>query len=173
MLRVMKHLTGKRDDFELYIIGDSEPREELEKMASELGILNEVVFFQGGKSVEEVAAYMRESDFLLLFSHYENSPCVIVEAMASGLPIIATNVGGIPELVNDKTGILVESKDEERLLSALETMLDDYASYDREYLHSEAVRRFSYEAVGKEFYEIYLEVFNASGGKKPFREMVS
>ncbi len=172
ILRVMKRLAGKRDDFEFYIVGDGEAKEELEKSASELGILNEVVFFQGGKSVEEVAACMRESDFLLLFSDYENSPCVIVEAMASGLPVLATGVGGIPELVNERTGVLVEPRDEEGLLMALESMLDNYSRYDKDYLRAEAVKRFSYEAVGKEFFNMYndqkfLEV------QKPFFKKVS
>ncbi|HLP61298.1 MAG TPA: glycosyltransferase, partial [Candidatus Deferrimicrobium sp.] len=154
---VMKRLAGKRDDFELYIIGDSEFRGDYEQLASGLGIFNQVVFFQGGKSVAEVAAYMGESDFLLLFSHYENSPCVIVEAMASGLPVIAPHIGGIPEMVNERTGILVTPGDEEGLLVALERMLDNYNDYDREYLRAEAVRRFSYEAVGQKFYDIYKD----------------
>ncbi|MCU0286159.1 MAG: glycosyltransferase [Acidobacteria bacterium] len=157
MLQVVKRLTDKRKDFELYIVGDSEYHKELEQLASELGILNRDVFFQGGKNTAEVAAYMKEADFLLLFSHYENSPCVIGEAMASGLPVIAPHVGGIPELVNERTGILVKPGDEEGLLVALERMLDNYNDYNREYLRAEAVRRFSYEAVGQKFYDIYQD----------------
>jgi glycosyltransferase involved in cell wall biosynthesis len=172
ILRVVKRLADKRHDFELYIVGEGELREDFEHLALELGILNKVVFFQGGKRVEEVAVSMRESDFLLLFSDYENSPCVIVEAMASGLPVLASNVGGIPELVNERIGMLAAPRDEEGLLAALEKMLDKCTGYDKEYLRGEAVRRFSYEAVGKEFLEIYnnqkfLEV------QKPFFKKVS
>lgn len=160
VLRVMKRLAGNRDDFELYLVGDGESREEFEQLAQELGILNRVVFFQGGKSVEEVAASMRESDFLLLFSQYENSPCVIVEAMACGLPVLAVNVNGIPEMVNERTGVLVGPGDEEGLLTALESMLDNCTGYDREYIRGEAVRRFSYEALGQAFLSIYKSTVN-------------
>lgn len=155
ILRVVKQLTDKRHDFELNIVGEGELREEFEHLALGLGILNEVVFFQGGKRVEEVAVCMRESDFLVLFSDYENSPCVIVEAMASGLPVLATNVGGIPELVNERTGKLVEPRDEEGLFAALEMMLDHCTGYDKEYIRGEAEKRFSYEAIGKEFFSLY------------------
>jgi len=155
ILRVVKRLADKRHDFELYIVGEGELREEFEHLALGLGILNEVVFFQGGKRVEEVAVCMRESDFLLLFSDYENSPCVIVEAMASGLPVLATRVGGIPELVNERTGALVEPRDEEGLLAGLESMLDNCTGYDREYIRAEAARRFSYGAVGQVFLSMY------------------
>jgi glycosyltransferase involved in cell wall biosynthesis len=155
ILRVVKRLADKRNDFELYIVGEGAHREEFEHLALELGILNDVVFFQGGKSVEEVAVSMRESDFLLLFSDYENSPCVIVEAMASGLPVLAAGVGGIPELVNERTGMLAAPLDEEGLLAALEMMLDHCTGYDREYIRGEAEKRFSYEAVGQAFLSIY------------------
>jgi glycosyltransferase involved in cell wall biosynthesis len=158
ILRVMKRLVERRDDFELTIVGDSRYRESHERLAVDLGIDNKVVHFSGGKGAAEVAGYMRDSDFLLLFSDYENSPCVIVEAMASGLPVIATDVGGIPEMVNEKTGILVPPKDEEELLRALISMMDNYDKYDRKYIRDEAVKRFSYETIGQQFFNIYQEV---------------
>jgi glycogen(starch) synthase len=158
ILRVTKRLVERRDDFELIIVGDSRYRESHERLAVDLGIDNKVVHFLGGKGAAEVAGYMRDSDFLLLFSNYENSPCVIVEAMASGLPVIATDVGGIPELVNEKNGILVPPKDEEELLRALISMMDNYDKYDRKYIRDEAVKRFSYETIGQQFCNIYQRI---------------
>ncbi|MCP5108458.1 MAG: glycosyltransferase family 4 protein, partial [bacterium] len=106
IFRVVKRLAAERDDFQLTVVGDGPERAALEKAALEDNLLDIFVYFTGRKSVEEVAQYMKESHFFVLFSDYENSPCVIVEAMASGLPVIAVHVGGIPELVNEGTGIL-------------------------------------------------------------------
>lgn len=158
ILRALKDLLESRSDFEFHIVGDGEEKEALKKMAADMGMLNHKLFFHGQKSVEEVAEAMRESDIFVLFSDFENSPCAIVEAMASGLAVIATDVGGIPELVKEKTGILVKSKDEKDLLKALNFMLDNYRTYDRNYIRNEAVKKFSYETIGHQFYSLYQSI---------------
>ncbi|MCB4234228.1 glycosyltransferase family 4 protein [Kaistella anthropi] len=62
---------------------------------------------------QEVSEKMRASDCFVLFSDYENFPCVLLESLSTGTPVIATKVGGIPEVVNEKNGILISnSKDE-------------------------------------------------------------
>lgn len=155
ILRVLQKLREKRGDFEFHIVGDGEEKENLEKMAAEMGMLNREVFFHGAKGVGEVAEIMRGSHIFILFSDYENSPCVIVESMASGLPVIATNVGGIPELVSEKTGVLVPPGDEAELLTAVDSMMDNYRTYDRARIREEAVKRFSYETVGQQFFDLY------------------
>lgn len=157
LLRVINALWKIRKDFQLDIIGDSKYRDELEELAEKLNLLNKIVFFLGAMEVEEVAAFMRQADILVMFSHYENSPCVIVEAMASGLPVIATKVGGIPELVNKKTGTLVLPRDENELFRAINTMLDNYESYNKQAIRDEALKRFSYETIGQQFLEIYQQ----------------
>ena len=155
ILRVLQKLREKRNDFEFHVVGDGEEKESLEKMAVEMGMLNREVFFHGVKGVGEVAEIMRGSHIFILFSDYENSPCVIVESMASGLPVIATDVGGIPELVSEKTGVLVQPGDETELLTAVDSMMDNYKTYDRACIREEAVKRFSYETVGRQFFELY------------------
>lgn len=157
VLRALKRLRVTRNDFEFHVVGDGDERETLERMALEMGMLGLEVFFHGRAGVGEVAEFMRASDIFILFSDYENSPCVIVEAMASGLPVIATDVGGIPELVSEKTGILVNPGDEDALLKAVDSMLDNYKTFDRTHIRSEAVKRFSYEIVGKQFYDLYTK----------------
>jgi glycosyltransferase involved in cell wall biosynthesis len=163
ILKVVKKVRETRGDFEFHVVGDGEEREVLEQMAAEMGLLNSEVFFHGQKTAAEVAEEMRKADFFVLFSDYENSPCVIVEAMASGLPVIAVDVGGIPEMVNEKTGILVPPKDEEELLKALISMMDNYDKYDRKYIRAEAVKRFGYETIGQQFCNIYQGIRKKTG----------
>lgn len=155
ILRVLHKLRETRENFEFHVVGDGEEKESLEKTSREMGMLNRDVFFHGPRGVGEVAEIMRGSDIFILFSDYENSPCVIVESMASGLPVIATDVGGIPELVNEKTGVLVQPGDEAELLNAIDSMMDNYGTYDRVHIREEAVKRFSYETVGQRFFNLY------------------
>jgi glycosyltransferase involved in cell wall biosynthesis len=158
IVTVIKNLRESRSDFEFHVVGDGEEKKVLKKMAVDMEMLNRAIFFHGEKPVEEVAEAMRETDIFVLFSDYENSPCTIVEAMASGLAVVATDVGGIPELVNEKTGILVKSRDEKDLLKALNFMLDNYKTYDRNYIRNEAVKKFSYDTIGQQFYNLYQSI---------------
>jgi glycosyltransferase involved in cell wall biosynthesis len=95
---------------------------------------------------------------LVLFSFYENQPCVILESLCSGLPVIATRVGGIPELIQDDNGLLVDAGNEEQLLQAMKTMIQKEKNYDRKKISSLASARFSYEYVGKDICSVYDSV---------------
>ena len=97
-----------------------------------------------------------------MFSDYENSPCVIAEAFASGLPVIATRTGGIPEHVHDDNGILVAPGDEEGLARALASMLDHAGEYDAVKIREYALRNFGPDAVGRRFHDLYLKVAAAA-----------
>src|SRR5260221_771654 len=81
-------------------------RPELENQARRLGLFPGIVEFRGG--VSDTRSLYREAAVCVLTSEYEGSPNVLLEAMASGLPVVATNVGGVPEIVrHGKTGFLV------------------------------------------------------------------
>ncbi|MBU4342763.1 MAG: glycosyltransferase family 4 protein [Candidatus Omnitrophica bacterium] len=93
------------------IIGDGELRQELENYARGLGI-EEIVEFRGW--VKDVSEIYRDLDIVVLTSLNEGTPVSIIEAMAAGRPVIATNVGGVADIVEDgKSGYLVESDNEE------------------------------------------------------------
>ncbi len=160
ILRVIKKLTEKNAGFELHIISDNPDSSALEQLAAELGLLNKQVFFLGLKLKEELAAILRQADFFVLFSNYENLPCVLIESIASGIPVIVTRVGGMPERISDKLGIIVEPKDEAGLATAMEWMLSNYAAYDTAYLRDYAEEHFSNEKIGQQFHRIYLEILN-------------
>jgi glycosyltransferase involved in cell wall biosynthesis len=88
------------DGIGLVIIGDGPERSQLEQMARRLGI-GERVYFAGQRSREETLALMAACDLFVLNSIHEGFPHVVLEAMSVGLPVMATAVGGTPELVRD------------------------------------------------------------------------
>ncbi len=157
LLQAIAKVKEKRDDFVLDIIGDGPERKKYEELTRSLG-LSEIVHFHGFKSKSEVADFMRNSSFLVLPSLWENLPCVLIEAMASGLPIIASKIGGIPEIINNKIGVLVPPKDVDALANAIDWMLDHYKDYSKEEIVQYVKDKFSYKAVGKTIDKIYREI---------------
>jgi glycosyltransferase involved in cell wall biosynthesis len=91
----------------LVVVGDGPERPRLERIAQELGVSGRV-YFAGQRSKKETLSLMAACDFFVLNSTHEGLPHAILEAMALGLPVIATAVGGTPEVVRDgETGVLV------------------------------------------------------------------
>lgn len=107
----------------LLIIGDGEMKSILKNRVAELGILDKVLFLGNRRDVPELLYIM---DIFVLPSITEGLSMAILEAMASGLPVVATRVGGNPELVVDnETGILVPSNDPQALVQAISSLLSD------------------------------------------------
>lgn len=156
MLIALFHLIDKRDDFIFEIISDGD-FDQYKRKFEKLGI-SEKIIFHGRKNTAEVAAVMQNCDFLLLFSNYENFPCVIPEAMACGLPVLSSDVGGIAEHVGKSNGILIEAQNIDELIVQLETMLDQCRNYDKVEIRKYAEEHFSYDVIGKQFFEIYKQV---------------
>lgn len=102
-------------EIQLWLVGDGELRESLEAQAQRLGIDEKVNFFG---NVNNVNDYLAKADVFVLSSDYEGLPLSVLEAMASGLAIISTNVGGVADIVTDN-GILVEAKDRKALTDAM------------------------------------------------------
>jgi glycosyltransferase involved in cell wall biosynthesis len=92
---------------------------------------------------------------MVMFSNYENMPVVISEAFACGLPVLTTNVGGIPEHVTPERGRMVSPRDEDAMLEKLNYILDNYRSFDREAIRKYAIEQYSTEAVARQIEKIY------------------
>lgn len=144
----------------LLIVGDGDPKPHQIK-ARELGLGDEVCI-QGEKSMQEIAKLLSESSALVLFSNWENLPCVIIEALASGRPIISSNVGGISEHLNNNHGILIEKQNEEQLSLAMEQMSAGKFQYNSEALRNYALDNFSIEAVNTKLDSIYNKIIRSN-----------
>lgn len=105
------------------LVGEGPLEREVMSEVRRLGLDQSVVFL-GVR--DDVAELMHDSKCFVLPSFYEGLPMTILEAMSAGLPVIATSVGGVPDVVQDgRTGMLVPPDDEEALVAAMERMLDD------------------------------------------------
>lgn len=114
----------KRINVRLFIIGDGAENEALRKLALDLGVA-EYIKFVGNIDQAEVVKYMHAADVFCLPSLNEGRPNVVIEALACGVPVVASKVGGIPELVNTQNGCLVESGDVEALSAGLYEILSN------------------------------------------------
>lgn len=108
---------------ELLIVGDGPLRHDLEKKVRDNEI-QDVVFVGARRDVEKI---MPSADLFVLPSISEGFPITILEAMASGLPVVATRVGGIPEVMDKDVGIMVEPSDPGELARAIDVILEDQA----------------------------------------------
>jgi glycosyltransferase involved in cell wall biosynthesis len=156
ILRVIERLRQQRDDFELHVIHDYEAPEF--KAFVKEHHLEDCVIFHGKKTSAEVAEAYQQADFFVLFSNFENLPCVIVEAFASGVPVLSTSVGGIAEIVSPERGILIPQGDEEALLQSMNQLLDHSSEYDRQAIRDYAIKTFAAQNIGQQIFEAYKEV---------------
>lgn len=153
ILQAAKLLKEKGYAFKLEMIGNDDA--ELIEMAEAYGLNNEDVQFRASVSYAEVAGYMQQAAALVLFSRFENLPCVVLEALCCGLPVISSNVGGIAEVVNESNGILVKSEDTNQLVLAMIAMIDRQDRYDEVAIAKQASAQFNYTTVGKEIFNCY------------------
>ena len=151
--------------FRVVIVGDGPERDALAQQAKARGIGDKVAFagFQ-----RDVAPYFAMARVLALPSHSEGSPNVVLEAMAAGLPIAATRVGGVPEiLVHGRTGLLLPSSDPGAMAAALRELLTDAELCKRlgESARAEAQRNYTLESYRRSLVGFYQETLRASRGK--------
>lgn len=153
----------RMDDVGLLICGDGPERNNLQTLARNLG-LTERTYFAGQRSREDTLALMAGCDIFVLSSTYEGLPHVILEAMSLGLPVIATSVGGTPEVVkNGETGILIDDGDTETLRSAILRLIDSPETLQSMRHKTElAAKSFSFPRMVKETEQVLQAVSGRS-----------
>jgi len=104
-------LLSFKENIEIHLVGDGVIKQDLENLAFNLG-LSDNVFFYGRVPNEKVLSLMKSTDLFLIPSRTEGLPRVLIEAMAMGLPVIGSNVGGIPELIDQEFVFENENVDE-------------------------------------------------------------
>jgi len=127
--QLLHALDGVSDQFETTIIGDGELGPELKELTNSLGLKN--VTFAGRKEGEELLNYYKAADIFVLPSEREGMPLVLLEAMAMGLPVVATNVTGSRDVIKDgENGLLVPYDDADAFREALLKIESDSKSYE-------------------------------------------
>lgn len=122
LLRAFFHLCENADNIKLEIIGEGHCRSELDRISQELKIVDKVKFL-GWQ--DNVISCMKKWDIFALTSEREDCPVSLLEAMSVGLPCVASSVGGIPEMLSDGCGILIEDLDAHGFSHAFETLIKD------------------------------------------------
>ncbi len=159
-LNVIKKLQSDRSDFKVTLAGNKfgdlhfKNLERLEIKDGLVDILEEI-------PIAAIAELMQEHHIFVLFSNYENLPCVISEAHASGMVVIATDVGGVREMIDDKNGALIPAKDETALYQELQKAMNKLANYDSIQIRDKAVKRYSYQSVGDQYLKLYQSVLKS------------
>jgi len=144
----------------LLIVGDGPEREAVRTRVAERDLVDAVTF-AGAVAPREIAAYYRAADVLALSSDFDNSPNVVLEAMASGLPVVATDVGGVRELVDDPRGGSIVARGDARALSgAVERLLTQPAVARAAGAHNrqKASTAFSWRESARQLLDVYHRV---------------
>ncbi len=166
IIRSAAKLSEIRTDFAVNFAGKGDDRERIIRLAESLGVLNRFVFLKGYLNENEVAALLQHSDCLIMFSNLESQSVVTLEAASVGLPVIATETGGIGERVTPETGVLLDIGDEEGLVEAMNFVIDNRTKFDPSVIRSRIIEKCSIEVVGKAIVAAYEEVLEKHVFKK-------
>jgi len=161
LLQALSRLGQRRRDWHLDIVGEGAARTEYEQLVADLNLSAEVAF-HGLKTKREVAEFMRCADFLVMSSLCETFSTPLAEALATGIPVLATRCGGPEEFVREEVGMLVPPGDVEALCNGLDYMLDHLHCYSSERISQYARERFSPECVGASLHAVYRAIFRES-----------
>ena len=158
LLEAVASLYQQRKDFRLSVVGYGKDEALLRAFSEKLGVLNTAVFFKGKLTAKEVAASIKQSDALLMFSNFETLSCIITESLCCGTPVISTAVGGIVEIVNSENGLLVPKADQKAMQLAIEKLIEDKVAFDKHAISQHAHGLFSNQAVGEKLVSVYKRV---------------
>jgi glycosyltransferase involved in cell wall biosynthesis len=153
LLRAVKSLDKLGYDFQFIFVGDGDI-EALKGKSQKLGIDTNKIIFHTTKIGADLASYYQTADAFVLFSRYENLPCVLLESLCCGTPIITTRVGGIAEII-DKNGFLIESEDEIALFEAMRSFIDNKQTFSKQEIASNAQKLYNIQAIGSKLMAIY------------------
>lgn len=131
---------------------------EWEQKAAKLGISKRNIHFMGEIPYEKVAEELKKADALFLYSKSETFSCVTAEALCCGLPVVSSNVGAIPELVNNTNGVLAEPGNAEALANAMLLLKNNYGQFNRKEIAEHAAAKYNYRIVAEQILSVYQKV---------------
>lgn len=155
LLEAIKKIKNKK--VKLILVGKGKQEDELHQLAKDLEITDRVEF-KGYVDHDDIADIYQESDLFVLPSFNEGMSNALLEAMASGLPVISTDTGGTSELI-DGNGILIQKGNSDEIAQAISTVMNDPETFKQMGLKSrEIAETMSWEAVAEEYCRLYMEI---------------
>lgn len=164
LIRAFASLRDKDEMLKLIIVGDGPLRKQYEELSKSLA-LQDRIEFAGSKGPAEVSMLINGCEIFVLPSRSEPFGIVIIEAMACERPVVATAVGGIPEIIeNGRSGILVEPDNPEALAHALLTLLKNYKLQRTlgKNGYTRVVECFRYEDTGAKYKSLFSDLLNGA-----------
>lgn len=158
MLEAIRLFLQTDQSAEFIFIGNK--TKEWELKASKLGISKKSIQFMGEILYEKVAEELIKADALFLYSKSETFSCVTAEALCCGLPVVSSNVGAIPELVNNTNGTLAEPENAEALANAMHSLKKNYGQFNREEIARHASVKYNYSIVAEQLLSVYQKVLS-------------
>lgn len=161
LLEAFRLILEDKKNVKLIIIGDGPEKKRLEKLSKEINISSKIKFL-GDIPNSKLQNYLNISDIFVLPSISEGFPNVVLEAMACGLPVVATNIPGIAEVVeNGVNGLLFEKKNSKMLAIQIIALLNDNKLMESmSEINLKKASEYSWDNVVKRLEEIYLEIVN-------------
>lgn len=157
-LHALHRLSQCRNDFNVFIVGDGVDFQKIKTYIHEIGLNENFIKFAGLLTGQHLVHAYHNSDFLVQSSVFETFGTVVVEALVSGLPVVATRTGIAAELITPERGILIDPGDDVALFHAMNEMLDSCMTYDPELLQAGIWERFSREAVSRKMIALYKKI---------------
>jgi glycosyltransferase involved in cell wall biosynthesis len=154
-------LLNKSLSFRIDIVGDGPERKYFEDLAHKYNLLNRYIFFHGFQLPSGVAQIIAQAHCFVLNSNYEGLPCVLLEAMACGLPVISTKVGAVPEIIDDGQGIVINPGKPSELSLAMQHMMDNFKQYNAKEIRERMIKKYSYASIANEFDSIFKTVLDS------------
>lgn len=154
MLKVAKLLENEIGFFTWKFIGGTD--ENYKNLLKKLNFETAKIEFIDHIPQQEMAIHLQEASVFVLFSNYENLPCVILESFSCGIPVISTKVGGISEFFPEDFGKLISQKSKKELLASL-LFYSKKTTENKEKMHTYAVTNFSKETIQKMFSNWYYQ----------------
>jgi glycosyltransferase involved in cell wall biosynthesis len=148
---------GNSENITLTIGGDGPEMPQLKELSRTLGVSDRVCL-PGSLSRQQVLDLMVVSDAFVLSSQYETFGVVVIEALALGLPVIATRCGGPESIVRDEDGLLIPIEDISSLAIAMKTIYDNRLKYNAEEIRTACSDRYSEKSVAEQLKTIYAEI---------------
>jgi glycosyltransferase involved in cell wall biosynthesis len=165
-LRAFAIIQHQRPDARLIVAGDGSLRARLEALANELGLAN--VEFVGRVTTQEMARLHEASDVCINASNIDNMPVSIIECLSSGLPVVTTDAGGIPYIVQDGATALIVRRDDAPALAAAALRLVDEPGLAARLGRNgrEACRAFRWSEVREQWRSAYLTLAGRAVGRE-------
>lgn len=158
-MRALQQLCKKDKEIHLTIGGDGPLRRPLEELCIELDLQDQVTFL-GSLSREQVQKAFQNADAFVLASQHETFGVVCIEALASGVPVVATRCGGTEDIIENSVGYLVEVNDGAALAAGMQKMVANFSHFDPHFLHNFAKCRFSPQVIAEQYKSIYRNSLN-------------